>query len=258
MTITEERLAQIQAALRDKFGPSDELDELVRGYRQANAELHLPSELPKQLGGSPPGRNLLGYYGSNGLGWHVCRFNFSERKWECVRPFLGEPDAWRELPAAPNLDDALPFEVGASSEAVDAPATAGGGVERVTKERLEYLRIRCELADREAAHGWVDEGIGVHYVELEKLVAAAERDLAQAPKGGEPDRLNDAAFTPVAWDGTQLVAQAQKEAPPVETKVCPTCNGARIRHLGQGDALDSLECTTCGGSGEVQATGERT
>jgi hypothetical protein len=56
------------------------------------------SEVPEALGAQPPGRNVLGWYGSIGLGWQIARYDFLERRWTGARPFLGEPDWWIELP----------------------------------------------------------------------------------------------------------------------------------------------------------------
>jgi hypothetical protein len=56
---------------------------------------HPGTEIP------PDGRNVLGLYRRLGVGWQIARFNFFDRRWESVRPFLGQPDEWRELPPIP-------------------------------------------------------------------------------------------------------------------------------------------------------------
>jgi hypothetical protein len=59
------------------------------------------TEPPAPLADAPAGRNVLGYYGKLGCGWQISRYNFAECRWESVRPFLGTPDEWRELPEVP-------------------------------------------------------------------------------------------------------------------------------------------------------------
>jgi hypothetical protein len=62
---------------------------------------HPGTETPTQRGDEPAGRNVLGLYRRLGLGWQIARFDFLARRWESVRPFLGQPDEWRELPPIP-------------------------------------------------------------------------------------------------------------------------------------------------------------
>lgn len=65
------------------------------------AQRHPGHELPAARGDEAPGRNVLGLYRRLGLGWQIARYNFADRHWEGVRPFLGQPDEWRELPPIP-------------------------------------------------------------------------------------------------------------------------------------------------------------
>ncbi len=67
-------------------------------------EYHPGSERPEAKEDRPPGRNVLGHYGSLGLGWQVCRFNFLRNGWEAFAPYLGRPDVWVEMPPALNLE----------------------------------------------------------------------------------------------------------------------------------------------------------
>jgi hypothetical protein len=99
------RLAHDLAVAREWSAPDHEVNASTwvqsRVVTYERVEVREGREVPEPLADAPAGRNVLGYYGKLGVGWQISRYNFAECRWESLRPFLGTPDEWRELPEAP-------------------------------------------------------------------------------------------------------------------------------------------------------------